>query len=1034
MRSFCGEKRCSLQVRRVALWFVTVCATLGLVTSAAQATFGVNKWEAASCKESTCNSAGKDPTAEFYTQVAGHPNYGITDFAFNYTSETNILAEEVKTPEGHVSAVRVDLPAGLAVNPEAVEQCPQTLIEKLECPGSTQVGVDEAEGTAEVALGVKKTVTEPFPVYNIVRKPGEPARFAVEVKGTLIELAEKFSGKTLKSAIYLEGGISWHKETETSENSGVASGDYHEFFKIQNIPTQPELIESKLIFWGVPHEHVASDPDNAFLTMPSAASDCSEPQTTYLHAASYEDPTSFLKYTDETRLKSGKAITATGCSTLPFAPSFALEPETTQSDLPDGPTAKLHLPQYISEPAKTSSPELQTAEVTLPAGMTLNPSAAHGLEGCTNGQIGIGTDNAIACPAGSEIGTVAIDAPGIPNGSLSGNLYLGAPEPGQGPESGGEFRLFLAAEAAQYGVGVRLEGRVKANTETGRLTATFAHAPAVPFEDFTLVFKHGPRAPLANPLSCGPAEPVAALTPYTGQPAKAAATQGFVVDGNGKKGACPAPLPFALSQSSPPQNPSGAGSYSPFTLAFARGDGQQYLSKVQTTLPPGLLGAIPSVPLCAEPQAGAATCSTASEIGTVTVAAGSGAEPYTFTGHVYLTGPYDGAPYGLSIAVPAVAGPYNLGTVRTRAQIRVEPYTARVIVTAAVPAIWEGVPLRLKNITVDVNRPDFLFNPTNCSVLATESALTSTFGATQALSTPFQVGECAKLAFKPSFSVYTGAKTSKLNGASIEVKVTQPAHQANIREVLLTLPKKLAARLATLHEACPAATFEAGPAPGGCKKTARVGTVTVNTPVLPGTLSGYAYLVSHGGEAFPDLDLIVEGDGIQAVLVGHTNISTTGITSSKFETLPDVPISSVTVTLPTGPLSVLAANGNICRSKLTAPTMLVGQNGAQISQQTQIIVRNCPIEILKHKTVGDRVRVTVLTPAAGRVTISGRDLRTVVRKVAKARQLTIAVPLKAAGIAALHRHRKFKVKLRVKFLAKSGQGKSKASTTVTFRR
>ena len=255
----------------------------------------------------------------------------------------------------------------------------------------------------------------------------------------------------------------------------------------------------------------------------------------------------------------------------------------------------------------------------------------------------------------------------------------------------------------------------------------------------------------------------------------------------------------------------------------------------------------------------------------------------------------------MSIVVPAVAGPFSLGNVVTRATINVEPYSGRLVVTSNLPRVFAGIPLRLRNIAIAINRQSFLTNPTHCGALATESTLTgfvtpgSNTGSTQSLSSPFQVGECSKLKFKPSLTAFTGSKTSKANGASIEVKITQGAGQMNIRKVIFQLPKKLPSRLTTLREACPAATFEAGPPPGGCK-TGRVGTATVTTPVLPGKLTGPAYLVSHGGEAFPDLDLILQGDGVTVVLVGHTNISNTGITTSKFETLPDAPISSAVVT------------------------------------------------------------------------------------------------------------------------------------------
>jgi hypothetical protein len=1002
-------------------------AALGLLAPGAGAALSIEKWEAGTCKESTCNLEGKDPSAEFYTQAAGHPNFGITNFAFKY-KEVGITS--AKEPEGKVKDVRVDLPPGLAVNPEAVAQCPEATVNAFACPAESEVGEDEAVGTAELTLGIKTTITENFPVFDVERKPGEPARFGVEVTSKTLETAEGLTGHKLRSIIYLEGGISWHSEAATSENSGVQSGDYHEFFKIENIPEEPEIVQSKLIFWGVPHEHEASAKDDAFLTMPSSVSDCTQPQTTWLHVDSYENPGAFIADPVETRLENGTPVTASGCSTLAFDPSLSLKPESSQSDAPDGASVDLHIPQTTTEPSKVNSPDAQTAEVTLPEGMTLNPSAANGLQACTNVQIAIGSDNPVGCPAASKIGTATIDAPGIPNGSLSGSVYVGSQQ-SQTPESGEEYRVFLAAEAPTYGVGVRLEGHVKANKTTGQLTAVFANNPQVPFEDIVVNFNGGQRAPLANPLSCGAATPSANITPYSNSPSKTTST-GFTV-GSGTSAPCPAPLPFSLAQSTSDQ-PATAGGLTTFTLNLARNDGQQYLSQVKTVLPPGLLGEIPSVPLCGEAQANAGTCAVASEIGKITVKAGSGSEPYAFNGSVYLTGPYDGAPYGLSIVVPAVAGPFNLGDVVRRAAIGVEMYTGRVVVTAAVPTIEGGVPLRLKTLSVAVNRPDFLFNPTNCGTLATESALTSSFAASQGLSTPFQVGECSKLPFKPSLTAYSGAKTSKTTGASLEVKIAQGTHQANIREIQLQLPKKLPSRSTTLRKACLAATFEAGTPPGGCTSASRVGSATVTTPVLPGTLSGSAYLVSHGGEAFPDLDLILKGDGLQVVLVGHTHISSTGITTSTFETLPDVPISSAVVDLPVGEQSLLSANGNLCKSALAAPTTIVAQSGAKITQQTTIAVRNCPFAIVSHKTSGKKALVKVRVPAAGRIATSGRYLRVVKRKVNNAGTYKLTVRLTRAGVQALHKHRKLHVKLKVKFTPKAKSGhKAKASARLVFR-
>ncbi len=964
---------------------VLVCMCVSRVSSASA--FGVAKWEAGTCKIESCNIEGKSPGAEFYTQAAGHPNFGITDFAFDYKTAALTGAKE---PEGHVYDVRVDLPPGLATNPEAVQQCPEATIEEFKCPAASQVGEEEAIGTAELTLGLKTTVTERFGVYNVQRRAGEPARFGVEVTSETLALAEMATGHKLQSVIYLDGAISWHREAEDSENAGVASGDYHEFFKITEIPTEPEIVQSKLIFWGVPHEHQAAAADNAFLTMPSSANACSQPQTTWLHVSSHENPGAFTAERTETRLENGTPLTATGCGELAFAPSLALTPGTTQADQPDGAGIDLHVPQTTTEPSKPDSPDVQSVAVALPEGMTLNPSAANGLQACTNAQAGIeggastasgtggsgsagagsgsagagsgstsagsgstsagsgstsggggtiASEGPTACPATSQIGTVSVNAPGIPNGALSGAVYVGTQE-NTSPESGGEYRVFLIAQAPAYGVGLRLEGRVSANAGTGRLTARFTDAPQVPFEDFTVSMRGGARAPLANPLSCGSAAPVGSVAPYSGETPAAAADSGFTVSG-ASGGVCTGSPPFALSQSTSVSPARAGATGATFTFNLARGDGEQYLGQVRTVLAPGLVGMIPAVGLCGEPQANGGSCGTGSRIGTASVGAGAGSEPYAFSGAVYLTGPYGGSPYGLSIVVPAVAGPFNLGVVVARAGVGVEPYSGRVVVSAPVPAIEGGVPLRLKTLSVTVNRPGFLVNPTSCGPLVNESTLTSTFGALQALASGVQMGECNKLAFAPKLSAYSHAHPTRTGGASLEVTVTQPAGQANISELQMQLPKQLPARQTTLKKACLAASFEAGGNPPG-ECTARVGSASVSTPVLPGKLTGNAYLVSHGGAAFPDLDLVLAGDGVKVVLVGHTHISTKGITSSTFEDLPDVPVSSVTVSLPVGPQSVLGANGSLCKAKLSAPTTIVAQDGAKLTPHTVIVVRGCP--------------------------------------------------------------------------------------------
>ncbi|HEY0517704.1 MAG TPA: hypothetical protein VGD00_11325, partial [Solirubrobacteraceae bacterium] len=549
----------------------------------------------------------------------------------------------------------------------------------------------------------------------------------------------------------------------------------------------------------------------------------------------------------------------------------------------------------------------------------------------------------------------------------------------------------------------------------GQLTAYFRNPPEQPFTSIKLNFDRSVLAPLANPLVCGSPTGSASFEPTARPGTTKNDPFGISVTG------CAATLPFSLAQSTENENENGGG-HTAWAINYSRGDGNQYLQKISTTLPPGLVGAIPAATQCAEAQANAGTCAASSRIGTAAVQAGSGPAPFTFNGPVYLTGPYQGAPYGLSIAVPAVAGPFNLGTVVTRATLRVNPFTAQVTAESTVPTIFKGIPLRLRSINVTTNRQGFLFNPTNCSPLATVSTLTSTEGATQTLSTPFQVANCSKLGFSPKFAASTSAKSSRVNGASLVTTLTPGVGQANIKSVKVQLPKQLPSRLTSLQKACTAAVFDANPA--ACPATSSPGTASAITPTLPGKLTGKAYFVSHGGAAFPDLDLVMEDQGVRVILVGNTDIKNS-VTTTTFASTPDVPVSSVTVTLPTGPHSALAAFGNLCTKPLLMPTTITGQNGKVTKQNTIIKVNQCGVQIVGRKVVGKTAFLTIKTFEAGRITASGKGVGTVRRSVRGATKLSLKVPL---------RHGKpFRAKIKVSFVPKKRGGtRSSATTAVRF--
>jgi hypothetical protein len=876
----------------ISLIGALVWVAIAAFASPADGAFGVEEhnFEAGTCVNATCTYESVEANhAEAFTQAAGHPPDGITGFELNHKKE--LLNE---APEGALKRLRTDVPPGLAANPEALPKCQKAEFESDKCGTSTLVG----ETQLTVWLAATRTTLK-GEVYNLEQPPGLPLEFGIHVEVPLVA----------NEHIFLEGHVGWNT-------------DYHEYFEINNISKSVPVLKSKLIFNG-------RAGNGNFLTLPSV---CASSETAHLEVESWEGEIS--------RTETHTPVGVEGCDKVPFKPTVALTPETSQYDTPDGVTTEVRVTQFAGA-EEINTADIKDAHVTLPEGLTLNPSAASGLQACTAAQIAIGQTTPVGCPPASKLGSVTIETD-LPAGSLAGSVYLGSPN-GQ-TITGPPYTIYMDAESV-YGVSVRLKGSVNANPLTGRLEATFLENPELPFSDLILKLNGGPRAPLANPLSCGAVPADALFTPYTGVPPSYSPPP-FAFAATG----CPSPLPFTLSQSTQTSS-SAAAAFTSYTFNLGRGDGQQYLSQVSTVLPEGLVGAIPSVPLCGEPSASEGTCPTSSRIGTATVNVGAGPEPIAFSGPVFLTGPYNGAPYGLSVPVPAKVGTFDLGSgpcdcVATRASIGVDPYTTRVIATGSLPTIVKGVPLRLRSLSVDVDRPNFLFNPTNCEALGTNTTLTSTFGTTQSLSTPLQATNCSALPFKPKFTAATGAKTSRALGAHLSTKIVFPkGPTANVKSVLVELPKQLPSRISTLNLACREAVFAANP--NSCPPGARVGTVAVATPVLPDKLTGFAVFVSHGGAAFPDLDLVLSGDGVTVILVGHTNI-VGNVTSSNFASLPDVPVTSVEVKLPSGRKSALGAVGSMCKKPLLMPTTITGQNGKVLRQKTRIAVLGCPRKHHKH--------------------------------------------------------------------------------------
>jgi hypothetical protein len=527
---------------------------------------------------------------------------------------------------------------------------------------------------------------------------------------------------------------------------------------------------------------------------------------------------------------------------------------------------------------------------------------------------------------------------------LEGFAYLASPAPsgeaGRNP-FGSLIALYIVAEDPLSGVLVKLAGEGHVDEGTLRVSTSFTNTPQVPFEELRLELFGGRRASFSTPAACGSYATEGVFTPWSGMgpvAVSAPASEFQVTEGPGG-GPCPGSQPFSPGFLAESQSPA-AGAFTTFALELSRPDGDQDLRGLSMHLPGGVAAMLSSVVLCSEAQAAAVACPAGSEVGHSTAVSGLGSEPFTVRGgRVFVTGPYGGAPFGLEIVTPAVAGPFDLGNVVVRSRIFVSSTDASItIVSDPLPTQLKGIPLQLGRVLVSIDRPGFEFNPTNCGALRITGTLTGSAGAQVPVSSSFQASGCQQLPFKPTLTVATQGRTSKLDGASLTVRVTSTPGQANIAKTVLSLPSQLPSRLSTLQKACLAVVFESNPA--SCPEGSLIGTATVRTPVLSSPLTGPAYLVSHGSAAFPDVEFVLQGEGITLILDGQTDIKG-GITTSSFNAVPDAPVSSFETTLPEGPHSALGATSNLCGQTLTAPTTITGQNAAVISQKTHVTITGC---------------------------------------------------------------------------------------------
>lgn len=808
------------------------------------------------------------------------------------------------------------MPAGVIGNPHATPQCSRVEFGAKECSPSTQVGWNTISITAN---------TLDVPVYNL-----EPTAGQAGVLGFYVPLAEAPAYIVL---------------------SARTGSDYGLNATLEGIEHLVPPNRLALDLWGIPaassHDAERAPPGLSYCyettscspPIPSSAevipfldnpTTCGGPLTSTLELVAYDTGVSQA---------SAPWPATTGCDQLSFNPSLYAQPTSKEGDSPSGLEADLKVPQSVS-PSAPSASEIRALTVSLPLGLSINPSAADGKTSCTDLEARFGTEEEAECPEDSKIGTVSLSSAALP-AAIPGAVYIGTPAPND------RYRLILTANG--YGTHVKLGGSVTPDPNTGQLLVSFPNLPQSPFSEFAIHLFGSERGLLATPTACGTYPVSSSFTPWDASLPEQTSTQYFAIS-SGPSGAPCATSPPAFSPGfSAAIAESTAGAHTPLALEITRPDGNQHLSGVAVSIPPGLLATIKGIPYCSDAdlataaaasysglqQESSSACPQASQIGTAQVGAGAGTHPVYLDGAVYLAGPYKGAPLSLAVITPAVSGPYDLGNVVVRASLQVNTETAGITaVSDPLPQILDGIPLQLRSIRVSLNRPNFILNPTNCDPFAFNAQITGDQGALVELSEHLQVANCRSLPFSPKLGVrLSGAHTHNGNPALTTTVTSQPG-EANIASTTVTLSHSEFLDNAHIRDPCLRSQF----AEDSCPPASLIGFAKAETPLLEKPLEGPVYLRANGGERkLPDIVAALRGQ-INIDLVGFVD-SVHGQIRTKFANIPDAPISSFTLSLAGGSKGLLVNSTNLCNSPQHVDVRMVGQNGKTITAYPTIGVR-----------------------------------------------------------------------------------------------
>jgi hypothetical protein len=846
-------------------------------------------------------------SGEAATLAGSHPHSATTKFRLN-TRPHPTSGEPI--PDGDLKDVRVELPAGLVGNAEATPKCRREQIrtEPISCPAASQVGV------ANLTFGTfaGPLPTPPLPIYNMEPPPGQPAQFAF-VYAAVINLDVE-----------------------------VRSGDdYGLTISLNNLPQTLPVVASEVEFWGMPadpsHDSqrrcpgteetgCASGADEVpLLSLPTA---CSGPLETRIHVSSWQQPGVFDSSTFLSHDAGGEPVGVEDCADLNFPATISADAGTSAAASPSALGIGIHVPQDES-PVGRAVANLKGAAITLPEGMAINPSAATGLGACSPAQVGLKSPLPATCPNSSKIGTVRIDTPLLDH-PLHGAVYQAQPH--ENP-FGSLLALYIATHDPESGVVLKIAGNVIADPESGRLTIRFDDNPQLPFEEMQVEMFGGQRAALVTPPACGTHTASASLTPFSGA-APASSSSSFDLTGGPNGGPCPnGSLQAGLEAGT--ANPL-AGAYSPFALRLQRADGTQELRSVAATLPRGLLAKLRGIPYCSDTalaaiprtqgtgagQLASSSCPAASEVGRVSARMGAGPSPFQLdSGRVYLAGPYKGAPLSLALVTPALAGPLDLGNVVVRTALDVDPVTAQVrAVSDPLPRVLFGIPLNIRQIDLDLDRPGFTLNPTSCEPTGVSADVLGVAGAAATLGNRFQVGSCGRLRFKPKLNLRLAGGTKRGAYPALTGTLKMRGGEANIRRASVALPRSEFLAQEHIRTICTRVQW----ASDSCPKAAIYGQAEAVTPLLDEPLKGPVYLRSSDNE-LPDLVADLQGQ-IDIELVGRIDSFKRGIRTT-FESVPDAPVNKFVLRMRGGKKSLLVNSTDICRARQRATVQMDGQNG-----------------------------------------------------------------------------------------------------------